>query len=102
MTRGTIPMPHLTAVSDSSAGPCAPPTRRGFLQRGASAALSLFWADWLRAAAGPARGPGKARSVILIFNSGAPCHIDLWDPKPDAPEGVRGPYRPIATGVPGV
>src|SRR6516164_7227089 len=80
-----------------------PLSRRGFLQRGAAGAISLFWADWLRAgAAGVARGTGKARSVILIFNCGAPSHLDLWDPKPDAPESVRGPFRPIATAVPGV
>jgi len=65
--------------------------------------VSLFWADWLRAAAaGASRGPGKARSVILIFNCGAPSHLDLWNPKPDAPESVRGPIRPVATAVPGV
>lgn len=96
-------MPHSSPVSGSPAGPCAPPTRRRFLRRGALGAVSLFWADWLRAAAaGKARGPGKARSVILIFNCGAPSHLDLWDPKPDAPEGVRGPFRPVATAVPGV
>lgn len=32
----------------------------------------------------PPIGIGKAKSVILIFNGGAPSHIDLWDPKPDA------------------
>jgi hypothetical protein len=73
------------------------------LQSGAVSAVSLFWADWLRAAAnGPPRGSRRARSVILIFNCGAPSHIDLWDPKPAAPASVRGPYRPIATSVPGV
>jgi hypothetical protein len=45
---------------------------------------------------------GKARSVILIFNGGAPSHIDLWDPKPDAPDDVRGPFSPIATNVAGL
>src|SRR5262249_24359061 len=29
-------------------------------------------------------------------------HIDSWDPKPGAPEEIRGPYRPIATSVPGL
>lgn len=108
-------MRRSTPVSGSSAGPFAslgaPLTRRRFLQRGAAGAVSLFWADWLRAAAagasppaspGASRGPGKARSVILIFNCGAPSHLDLWDPKPDAPESVRGPFRPVATAVPGV
>ncbi len=47
-------------------------------------------------------GPGKAKSVILIFNGGAPSHIDLWDPKPDAPQEVRGLFSTIRTNVPGV
>ena len=47
-------------------------------------------------------GPGKAKSVILIFNGGAPSHIDLWDPKPDAPPEVRGLFSPIKTNVPGI
>jgi hypothetical protein len=38
----------------------------------------------------------------LIFNCGAPSHVDLWDPKPEASESVRGPFRPIATSVPGI
>jgi hypothetical protein len=77
------------------------PTRRTILQTGAAAGLGLFWNDWLRAeAARPAAG--KAKAVILIFNAGAPSHIDLWDPKPSAPETVRGPFQPIATSVPGL
>jgi hypothetical protein len=44
----------------------------------------------------------KAKSVILIFNAGAPSHLDLWDPKPEAPANVRGPFRAIATNVPGM
>ncbi len=47
-------------------------------------------------------GPGKAKSVIMIFNGGAPSHIDLWDPKPDAPPEVRGLFSPIKTNVPGI
>lgn len=50
----------------------------------------------------PRTGPGKAKSVILIFNGGAPSHLDLWDPKPDAPQEVRGPFAPIHTNVPGI
>jgi hypothetical protein len=53
-------------------------------------------------AALPRTGPGKAKSVILIFNGGAPSHLDLWDPKPDAPQEVRGPFSPIRTNVPGI
>lgn len=47
-------------------------------------------------------GPGKAKSIILIFNGGAPSHIDLWDPKPDATQEIRGSFSPIKTNVPGV
>lgn len=47
-------------------------------------------------------GAGKAKSVIMIFNCGAPSHIDLWDPKPDATSEVRGTFSPIKTNVTGV
>src|SRR5690348_3822954 len=61
-------------------------TRRQFLGASALAGLGLFWTDWLRAASsGQANGKAKARSVILIFNCGAPSHIDLWDMKPEGP-----------------
>ncbi len=44
----------------------------------------------------------KAKSVILIFNGGAPSHIDLLDPKPLASDTVRSIFQPIDTNVPGV
>jgi hypothetical protein len=44
----------------------------------------------------------KAKSVILIFNCGAPSHTDLWDMKPLAPAEIRGEFRPIATSVSGI
>lgn len=44
----------------------------------------------------------KAKSVILIFNCGAPSHTDLWDMKPLAPAEIRGEFRPIATSVAGI
>jgi hypothetical protein len=47
-------------------------------------------------------GFGKADSVILIHLQGSPSHIDLWDPKPDAPAEVRGEFKPIATSAPGM
>jgi hypothetical protein len=76
-------------------------SRRSLLTAGAAAGLGLFWNRWLLAEA-VQRAAGKARAVILIFNAGAPSHIDLWDPKPNAPENMRGPYKPIRTAVPGV
>lgn len=53
-------------------------------------------------ASSAATRPGKAKNVILIFNGGAPSHIDLWDPKPDAPSEIRGPFSTIGTNVPGL
>ena len=44
----------------------------------------------------------RAKSVIMIFNCGAPSHIDLWDMKPQAPSEIRGSFEPIATNVPGI
>src|SRR5262245_50565896 len=47
-------------------------------------------------------GFGRAESVILIYLQGSPSHIDLWDPKPDAPVDIRGEFHPIATSAPGI
>lgn len=45
--------------------------------------------------------PATAKSVIFLFLEGGPSTIDMWDLKPDAPVEIRGPYKPIATNVPG-
>ena len=42
------------------------------------------------------------RSVILLLMVGGPSQLETWDPKPDAPAEVRGPFRSIATRCPGV
>lgn len=47
-------------------------------------------------------GWGKAKSVVLIYLQGGPSHLDLWDPKPDAPDNVKSIFQPIATKLPGV
>jgi hypothetical protein len=54
--------------------------------------------------AGTAGGPGwgKAKSIIMVYLQGGPSHLDLWDPKPDAPEKVRSVFKPIDTKIPGV
>src|SRR6187200_3090834 len=48
-----------------------------------------------------ARGFGNAKNVIMIFLQGGPSHIDIWDPKPDAPANIRGEFKPIKTKIPG-
>jgi hypothetical protein len=44
----------------------------------------------------------RATACILLYMDGGPSHIDLFDLKPDAPAEIRGPFRPVATSVPGV
>ena len=47
-------------------------------------------------------GWGKAKSIIMIYLQGGPSHLDLWDPKPDAPDNVRSIFKPIKTKIPGL
>ncbi len=47
-------------------------------------------------------GFGGADSVVLVYLQGSPSHIDLWDPKPNAPAEIRGEFQPIATRTPGL
>ncbi len=78
-------------------------TRRQLLQVGGIGVLGLGLPDLLRAHAPPT--PGRRppeRSCIFIVQYGGASHIDSLDLKPDAPDEVRGPYKPIATNVPGV
>src|SRR5437764_4353661 len=79
--------------------------RRELLQVGYSGLLgiSLSSLTAARAEAGKtSRVPSKPRSVILVFLTGAPSHLDTFDMKPDAPPEVRGEFKPIATKVPGL
>lgn len=45
---------------------------------------------------------GRAKSCILLFLMGGPPQHSTWDPKPDAPREIQGPFAPIATRVPGI
>ena len=81
---------------------CAGVTRRDFIHAGALSALGLSLPHYVAARNQGHITPGHdGRSVIMIFNLGAPSHIDTFDPKPDAPAEVRGPFRAIPTKVPG-
>src|SRR6186713_1695306 len=87
---------------------CDRPSRRELLTIGGLSLVGLslpqLLARQVRGAAAPAAGPGfgKADSVILIHLQGSPSHIDLWDPKPDAPAEIRGEFKPIGTTAPGL
>src|SRR5687768_8091980 len=77
--------------------------RRGFLKVGTAGLLGLSLADVLRAEArADEKRRAKATGVILVWLGGGPATIDMWDLKPDAPEEIRGEFKPIATKADGV
>lgn len=45
---------------------------------------------------------GRAKHCIMLFLYGAPSQLDTFDPKPDAPEDIRGPFGTVETSLPGV
>ncbi len=82
-------------------------SRRIALQAGAIGLLGLgmeHLEPLSRADAVEKTAPGgpRARSVIYIFLSGGLAQHESFDPKPDAPDGIRGEFRPIATATAGI
>lgn len=79
--------------------------RRDWMRIGGLSALGLGMADFLRlrrlSAAESPIAP-KAKSCILIWMDGGPSHLETFDPKPNAPEEVRGPMSTLGTNLPGV
>jgi Protein of unknown function (DUF1501) len=88
-----------------------PASRRRFLQFGG---VSLWSAGLLNVLAARAdatlAGPEqrrlprrpRARACIVLFQVGGPYQCDTFDPKPNAPEEMRGPFKPLRTRVPGL
>ena len=80
--------------------------RREFLQVGFSGVLGLglngLLAGRTPALGAAGQGRPKAKSMIFVFLTGGLSHIDSFDMKPDAPEGIRGEFQPVATSVPGI
>ncbi|OWK36703.1 DUF1501 domain-containing protein [Fimbriiglobus ruber] len=83
-------------------------TRRETLQIGYTGLLGLGLSSAIgprmasAAAEAPAKPSRKPKSVILVFLTGAPSHIDTFDPKPDAPAEIRGEFGTIPTTVSGL
>ena len=75
-------------------------SRRQLLRVGGMGMLGLTLPR-LCAAEELAHPRARAKSVIFLFQWGGPTHVDTFDMKPQAPEGIRGPYQPMATSVPG-
>src|SRR4051812_10410204 len=83
---------------------CSGSSRRDFLRAGALAGLSLpalLRAEAHAAKASPSKG-ARAKSVVLVYLGGGLSHHDSFDPKPEAPDDIRGKYAQIDTVVPGL
>lgn len=94
---------HPTFSQASRAPTVARLPRRRLLQVGG---LGLMGVTLPRLLASQARGgeegpAARADSCIVIFLNGGPSHLDMWDMKPTAPDGIRGEFKPIASSLPG-
>ncbi|MDZ4288580.1 MAG: DUF1501 domain-containing protein [Prosthecobacter sp.] len=79
--------------------------RRDFLQVGMGAVGGLAFSEILALRAQAAMAKGKRpdqMNCILIWLDGGPSHYETFDPKPDAPQDIRGEFKSIKTAVPGV
>lgn len=77
--------------------------RRDVLRAGVLGGTGLTMAGYMRMAqAGVVAPTAGAKRAIFIELPGGPSHIDTFDPKPDAPDTVRGKFNPIQTNVPGI
>lgn len=77
-------------------------SRRKALQIGGAGLLGLSLPRLYASESQPIEIRRRAKSVIFLYQFGGPSHIDMFDLKPDAPEGIRGPHRGIDTSLPGL
>lgn len=80
------------------------PDRRSFLKAGLLGSTGLSLAQLLRHEARAAEATAAARqpSVIILWMRGGPSHLDMWDPKPEAPVEYRGEFGVQPSKVPGI
>src|SRR3712207_3430072 len=77
-------------------------SRRSALKVGGLGMLGLTVPKLLRAAESDTGPVARAKSVIFLYQFGGPSHLETFDMKPDAPDGIRGLFRPIPSVVPGL
>src|SRR5262249_51303623 len=99
----------MLSIREKGARLCDGLTRRDALHAGGLGLLGLSLPELLRGRAaagspdaGAARRGGRAKSCILLFLMGGPPQHSTWDPKPDAPQAIRGLFKPIPTAGPGL
>lgn len=77
-------------------------SRRRLLSIGGMGLLGLNLPRLLAAEERKPEIKARAKSVIFLYQFGGPSHVDMFDMKPNAPEKIRGPHKPIASNVPGI
>ncbi|MEJ7593377.1 MAG: DUF1501 domain-containing protein [Planctomycetaceae bacterium] len=82
-------------------GFCDGVSRRDFLTIGGMALGGISLEQTLRAESETNAGRSH-KAIINIYLPGGPPHLDMWDPKPEAPAEIRGEFSAIATKVPGI
>jgi hypothetical protein len=82
--------------------PIVPVSRRAFLRAGTLGAAGLGLGELLRLEAQAQPASSRRPAVIILWMRGGPSHIDMWDPKPEAPAEFRGEFGTIGTKVPGI
>src|SRR6187397_130563 len=93
----------LKVTGRGSVTTCDGITRRDFLQVGTLGAIGLSLSKYATLQSmGAVQKGSNEKSVIMIFNLGAPSQLDTWDMKPDAPREIRGPFKPIKTSSPDI
>jgi hypothetical protein len=92
----------LLKLLGASSRACDGLSRRTLLQAAGAGLLGTSLPGLLRAeSAGTSRQP-RARSVIFLFLFGGPSQLETFDLKPEAPDAIRGPFRPISSRTPGL
>ena len=92
---------------------CDGVTRREMLQVGGAGLMGLGLSDLISeggsaapsvigSTADMAETFGKAKHCIILFLYGSPSQLETFDPKPNAPVDIRGPFQSIPTSIPGV
>ncbi|WP_339734365.1 DUF1501 domain-containing protein [uncultured Gimesia sp.] len=88
-------------LEDQTIRLCDRMPRRSFMQIGGLAMGGLSLPQILRAQEQSGK-KSSHKAVIMIFLAGGPPHQDMFDLKPNAPDEIRGEFKPINTNVPGI
>src|SRR5206468_3763107 len=92
----------MLSILGSTRSACDGMTRRQLLKAGGAGLLGLTVSKILAAEQASPRRHGRAKSVIFMMLFGGPSQLETFDMKPDAPSGIRGPFRPTPSRTPGL